>query len=104
MIDINIDEIINSINQNNKLKGEKCMVCHMKDSNKNLIKLDCKHFFHNDCIQKKNNTITCLYCNKKTKLKKKITKTNDKNICKVILKSGKNKGKSCGRTNCHYHK
>ena len=53
MTEINIDDYIAYINENNKIKGEKCMVCHMNDDEKNLLKLDCKHFFHKACIKKK---------------------------------------------------
>jgi HNH endonuclease len=28
---------------------------------------------------------------------------NSKNVCKTVIRSGKNKGTICGRTNCPYH-
>tara|TARA_B110000858_G_C17637194_1_gene396295 strand:- start:360 stop:668 length:309 start_codon:yes stop_codon:yes gene_type:complete len=101
MTDINIEDYINYINNNNNIKGEKCMVCHMNDTLDNLVKLNCNHYFHKTCLPKKN-IIKCLYCNKKTKLKSSKTVNNNK--CNVILKSGKNKGKVCNRINCGYHK
>lgn len=112
--DINIDDFINIINNNNKIKGEKCMVCHMNDSIDNMILLDCKHYFHTECIKLgKKKSINCIYCGKKTIFKKQLiikhkpvkkklkTKTN---LCKTILKSGARKGMECGRINCGYHK
>ena len=105
MTEINIDDYISFINNNNKIKGEKCMVCHMNDLKKNLLKLDCNHYFHESCVKKKNNVIKCKYCNKKTKLKSKGSskKSNKNKKCQAILKSGKNKGKKCNRINCGYH-
>lgn len=106
-MNINLDDILNEIKNNNKIKGEKCMICHMNDLKTNLLKLKCNHYFHSNCLNtnSKNNgkTIKCLYCDKKTIFKNKINNDN-KNLCNVILKSGKNKGKECGRKNCHYHK
>lgn len=102
MTDINIDDYISFINKNNNIKGEKCMVCHMNDSIDNLVKLSCNHYFHKSCLPKKN-VFKCTYCNKKTKLKSSKKSTSG-NKCKVILKSGKNKGKPCNRINCGYHK
>ena len=101
MTDINIDDYITYINNNNNIKGEKCMICHMNDTIDNLVKLSCNHYFHKSCLPKKN-TVKCLYCNKKTKLQN--TKKVSNNKCKIILKSGKNKGKPCNRINCGYHK
>lgn len=84
------------IDENNN--GDICSICHLKVTN-NEIKLDCSHVFHKKCLIKKEGN--CPYCSKYYTLNKKII---TKNICKIILKSGKNKGKECGRINCGYHK
>jgi hypothetical protein len=55
------------------------------------------------CLNKKNNKITCPYCEKSVTIQ-----TKPKNIiqsgCNVLLKSGVKKGEYCGRENCTYHK
>lgn len=107
MTNINIDEYITHINNNNNIKGEKCMICHMNDTYTNLLKLKCNHYFHKSCISKKHKTIVkCKYCNKKTTLSSKGSKNNkSKSIkCNIILQTGKNKGNKCNRINCGYHK
>ena len=115
MNEINIDDYINLIMKNNKVKGERCLLCHMNDTIENLIILDCKHYFHKDCLSSKK-SIKCPYCDKKTNLLKPLIVKNKKDkkvkkggkikdkLCKVILKSGARKGEQCGRTNCGYHK
>lgn len=114
------NEIYNDIITEENIIEDTCNICHFKTT-KNKIKLKCGHIFHKKCIKKCiNNTISkisnCPYCNKIiikediVKITENIKKVKDNknnkvegNICKKILKSGKNKGKECGRTNCHYH-
>lgn len=71
-----------------------CLICYLGNE-KECLKINCGHYFHLDCL---NDLKFCPYCNKK--IKKKF----NKNICKVILKTGKRKGLECGRNNCGYHK
>ena len=96
------DKLLKEVNKLNSIDGEQCMVCHFPDLETNLLKLKCKHFYHESCISKlmKNNKIKCPYCEKTTTIKEKVKNQ----ICKVIMKSGINKGKECNRTNCTYHK
>lgn len=96
------EKLLKMVNELNNVTGEKCLICHFPDSNKNLIKLDCNHYFHSKCLEysKSTSIIKCPYCDKKTKLVKNI----EQEICQVILKRGINKGKECGRSNCKYHK
>jgi len=96
------DKLLNMVTKLNSVIGEKCLICHFPDSNKNLVKLSCNHYFHSTCLEssKSNSIIKCPYCDKKTKLVKNIEQT----ICQVILKRGINKGKECGRNICKYHK
>ena len=59
----------------------------------NLAKLNCGHIFHYECIKmsyKYSHKTECPYCRQNGgKLK------NPCNICKAILKTGKNKGLQC---------
>lgn len=114
------NEIYNDIITEENIIEDTCNICHFKTM-ENKIKLNCGHIFHKKCIKKCiSNTISkiskCPYCNKIiikediVKITENIKKVKDNknnkvegNICKKILKSGKNKGKECGRTNCHYH-
>tara|TARA_B100001248_G_scaffold262646_1_gene260361 strand:+ start:1119 stop:1460 length:342 start_codon:yes stop_codon:yes gene_type:complete len=110
------DNLLKIVMEKNKVNGEKCLICHFPDSSNNLEKLSCGHFFHLSCLKvdnsKKNCKIICPYCDKKIVIKKKVcipvTKSNEKlkedNICKFILKTGKNKGMICNRINCRYHR
>ena len=107
------NEIYNNIITEENIIEDKCNICHFKTT-EDKIKLKCNHIFHKKCI---GNTISkiynCPYCNKIivkedivkiTENIKKVKETKVKdNICKKILKSGKNKGKECGRANCRYH-
>ena len=94
------DKLLSMVNKLNKVQGEKCLICHFPDSEENLIKLNCNHFFHAKCLDNSlMNSIICPYCGTKTK---KISQKEA--LCKVILTRGANKGKECGRTNCKYHK
>ena len=132
MDNLNFDELLNIVKEKNKIEGEKCLICHFPDKKENLLKLKCSHYFHLRClvpedfdITKKNFRSICPYCGQKVLIKKKtmVSSESDKsnvtskstpacqcyelkksNTCKVILKSGINKGKECGRINCKYHK
>lgn len=115
---MDIEKLFEFVKKENKIKGEKCMICHFA-SKKNMVKLNCNHYFHKECLGPKKK-IKCLYCGKITLLKKNnevgsINKKINKNTvkkknskkeikCKAILKSGKRKGEKCGRINCGYHK
>ena len=100
------DKLLAQVQKLNKIEGEECMICHFPDSKDNLIKLDCNHFYHKDCIKKFMglNISKCPYCNTKTKLVIPKALPKPKVLCFEILKSGPNKGMPCGRTNCKYHK
>ena len=122
------DFLFNLVNNMNKVEGEKCMICYFPDKPINLLKLDCGHFFHKRCLvdselkNVKKKIIMCPYCDSRSNLvqviKNDINKNNlasfkkqksckisniDEVRCKVILKSGKNKGIECNRINCKYH-
>lgn len=109
---MDIEKLFELVKKENKIKGEKCMICHFA-TKKNMIKLNCNHYFHKECLGPKKK-IKCLYCGKVTLLKKenKIINKKDKKKsskikeikCNAILKSGKRKGEICGRINCGYHK
>tara|TARA_B100000161_G_scaffold264717_1_gene238655 strand:- start:1489 stop:1899 length:411 start_codon:yes stop_codon:yes gene_type:complete len=96
------EKLLSQVNKLNLIEGEKCLICHFPDKKENLTKLSCNHYFHLKCLNCKTNLIICPYCQKSTKLKNLYCQSN--NICNVILKNGKNKGKVCGRKNCRYHK
>jgi hypothetical protein len=95
-MDTLFDSIYNEIINEEEMEGEVCNICHWKIFD-DKIKLPCSHLFHKSCLKKKQSN--CPYCNKTYNLYN-IT-TNVK--CDKILKTGKNKGNVCGRTNCHYH-
>ena len=125
---LNYDDLIKMVEQKNKIEGEKCLICHFPDTKENLLKLSCSHYFHKNCLiidenkLKKYNSksfrIICPYCSKKSTYKmtskkskesKKSEKSNeslqiDQKCCQVVLKTGINKGKICGRISCRYHK
>lgn len=109
---MDFDKLLEIVIEKNKVDGEKCLICHFPDDKNNLEKLSCSHYFHLNCLNidktKKSCKIVCPYCGAKVKIRKKneinITKETNNTICKVILKSGVNKRKECGRCNCKYHK
>ena len=96
------EKLLSQVNKLNLVKGEKCLICHFPDTEDNLTKLNCGHYFHLNCLNCKTSSIICPYCNRSTVLKKK-TFHLEVSKCTVILKNGKNKGKVCGRMNCKYH-
>ena len=69
-----------------------CNICGDQLIN-NITKLSCGHIFHYSCIEmayKYSKKLECPYCRQYGgKLKKQCE------LCKAILKSGKNKGKQC---------
>lgn len=80
---------------NNIIEDEEnlCNICGDKLIN-NTTKLLCGHIFHFECIQtsyKYSKRLECPYCRQYGgKLK------NPCELCKAILKTGKNKGQTCG--------
>ncbi len=104
---MDIEKLFDIVKKANKVKGEKCLICHFANQT-NMIKLNCGHHYHKQCLGPKKR-IKCLYCGKITLLKskakpKKKEKEKEGHICTAILKSGKRKGEVCGRFNCGYHK
>ncbi len=108
---MNFEELFKYCTEINESKNDKCLVCHIPiQSNEKYIKLGCTHIFHPDCIKYKSGTLKCLYC-EKTSIPDLINNFNINSqllvpnlvYCKVILKSGSNKGKFCNRPNCKYH-
>ena len=107
------DKLLAQVHKMNKISGEVCMICQFPDKVENLLQLDCKHYYHNNCIKRMKTSncsyIKCPYCKKKTILEtiNKYDIPNKKSalgsICFTVLKSGPNKGMQCGRTNCKYH-
>lgn len=97
--------LLKKVNKLNSVEGEKCLICHfpIKD---NMLKLSCNHYFHRKCLLDKYifKSVICPYCGKKSKINNCLPTVENNNLCKVILKSGVNKGKLCNRKNCHYHK
>ena len=95
------DKLLKLVNKMNEKKGEKCLICHFPDSDNNLIKLSCNHYFHSECIPVNNkllNYIICPYCDQKSPVVEQVKS------CPFIISSGVNKGKVCNRLNCKYHK
>ena len=112
---MNFTDILKLVKIKKKINGEICMICYFPINERNLITLSCSHKYHKDCLYTNKKNIECPYCLKNTKLKKcrkcynyKIKNSDcDKcknNMCKHILKTGKNKGKECGKNNCKIHK
>ena len=110
------DKLLREVNKLNSIEGERCLVCHFPDKTDNLIKLKCKHYYHEKCIKHliKNNKIRCPYCDRVCRIKPdKVKKEKDtnkqienvltKNICNAVIKTGPRKGQICNRTNCRYH-
>jgi len=102
MEDFNYEQIYEMITQMNKSTKEKCLICHFIIETKEM-ELNCKHQYHNKCIETikgKKGIINCPYCGKSNKL----NKDNTDNICKWNFKSGIRKGEQCNKKNCGYHK
>jgi len=101
MNNLNFDDLVNMLEKLKKEKGEECLICQLPITDNTSIKLNCNHYYHDKCLIMNNKFISCPYCNIVT-MKKNIVK--QQNICKIILKSGKNKGKVCNKNNCKIHK
>jgi hypothetical protein len=111
------NDIYNNIIEEENKKEDICNICYYKTLN-DKVELSCKHIYHGKCIK---TSKFCPYCTisiKKIKILSSVVPSgvvpsgvvpsgvpsDVPNICKVILKSGKNKNKKCGRNNCKYHK
>ena len=81
------DKLLSMVTKLNNRSGEECMVCHFPDDKENLLKLDCNHYYHKNCITITNSKFTCPYCKKITIFKTSI-QSNPTSVCNVILKSG----------------
>ena len=110
---MDFDNLLNYCIELNNSTSEKCLVCHIPIENKDEhLKLLCNHIFHKNCIGYKNGSIKCLYCEKKSipeiingqQTNGKQTNVQTQICCKVILKTGPNKGQYCNRPECNYHK
>ena len=86
----NLELINNSIIDNNDNDNE-CLICYDILDDKDASTLTCGHKFHNQCVilsyQHAGNT-QCPYC-------RNVNGALPKKLCSAILKTGKNKGKSC---------
>tara|TARA_Y100000389_G_scaffold112727_1_gene109799 strand:- start:1087 stop:1455 length:369 start_codon:yes stop_codon:yes gene_type:complete len=90
--DIQHNNIKTSNIETNNNEDNLCNICGDQLIN-NITKLSCGHIFHYSCIEmayKYSKKLECPYCRQYGgKLKKPCE------LCKAILKSGKNKGKQC---------
>jgi hypothetical protein len=105
---MDFDSLLNYCVKLNNSTNEKCLVCHIPIENKDEhLKLLCNHIFHKNCIGYKTGSIKCLYCEKKSIPEiingPSVNKQNQLS-CKVVLKTGPNKGQYCSRPECNYHK
>ena len=102
---MDFDTLLNYCIKLNESTNEKCLVCHIPlEKNDSHLKLKCNHLFHKNCINYKKGSTKCLYCDKSSIPDVINDIILDSNItCKVILKSGPNKGQYCDRSNCKYH-
>lgn len=95
--------VMKQMEQMMQVKGEKCLLCHFPDTDDNLIKLKCGHYYHRECIENsidKKVYFTCFYCG----FKENIYTNTPINTCTALIKSGIKRGQVCGRVNCSYHK
>lgn len=107
---MNFEELLKYCTELNNSSSDKCLVCHIPiEKDDKHIKLACSHIFHPECVKYISGSLKCLYC-EKTSVPSLINNlvlkpTLDPKIvhCKIILKSGPNKGKFCDRPNCKYH-
>jgi hypothetical protein len=95
---MDFDILVEQINKQKQEEGDECLICRFPVNNKEMINLNCKHIFHNDCLitNKKWISVVCPYCMYKT--------INNSNICKFCFTKGQYKGKRCGKLNCSLHK
>ena len=105
---MSFEELFNYCNKLNESTAEKCLVCHIPiEKDGSSIKLKCKHYYHSMCIKYKKGKVNCLYCEKTSLpefVNEQVVNEQVVNGCNIILKTGLNKGKECGRINCKYHK
>jgi len=116
---MDFDSLLSYCLKLNESSCDKCLICHIPIENTDEhLKLKCTHLFHKKCIGYKSGTLKCLYCEKisipeiingSEKINSNITPKLDINkqkdvCCKVVLKTGPNKGQYCNRENCKYHK
>jgi len=98
---MDFDTLLEYCNKLNESTNEKCLICHIPiNNNDSHIILECKHYYHTDCIGYRGKQIKCMYC-EKTSIPSLFNYTQ--NICKYILLSGINKGNECARVHCSYH-
>jgi len=94
------NELYNIIIKEEDIKEDICHICHYKTVKDKVI-LKCTHVFHKKCLKCLKN---CPYCNHAIKYSEIKKVNNNSNKCNILLLSGKNKGKECGRNNCGIHK
>lgn len=100
---MNFEELFNYCTKINESESDKCLICHIPiESEDTYIKLGCSHIYHKECIKYKSGKVKCLYCNKLS-IPNLINYKSNNIYCKVLLKSGINKGKLCNRFECKYH-
>ncbi len=98
---MDFESLLEYCNKLNDSTNEKCLICHIPINNmESHIILECKHYYHIDCIGYKGKQIKCMYCEKTSSPQVFNYISNN---CKYILLSGVNKGNECGRVNCKYH-
>jgi len=101
---MNFEELLKYCTEFNESKNEKCLVCHIPvNSIDKYIKLECSHIFHSDCVKYKSGSIKCLYCEKSSTPSLINYSNTNIDYCKILIKTGINKGKFCNRPNCQYH-
>ena len=93
------NQLYNDIIKEEDINEDICNICHYKTID-DKVTLYCNHVFHKKCLK---DLKYCPYCNQKIKIKNNHSNINSEK-CKIILMSGKNKGKECGRINCGIHK
>ena len=98
---MDFDALLEYCNKLNESTNEKCLICHIPINNSDShIILECKHYYHTECIGYKGKQIKCMYCEKTSKPN---LFNHIQNTCKHILLTGVKKGGECGRVNCNYH-
>ncbi|VVU94845.1 hypothetical protein CPAV1605_570 [seawater metagenome] len=123
---MNFDELYKLVLEEKKNCKDPCLICHLNmNDEKEIVKLDCSHSYHRNCLFHKKSSktyeIECPYCRSFSKCNQFINKCialvgNKKcnrntfnsnclctkhvnykpNKCIAILSRGKNKGQECG--------
>ncbi len=101
---MNFDDLVSIINSIKQEKGDECMICMFPINENDMLKLSCKHTYHNTCLLIKNNEYKCPYCHKITKHTNENKPMAPVITCKAVIKTGINKGKICGKVKCNRHK